>query len=165
MCQCCIFPLLVPFPRATTVNLVTPGTGKLVQWPFPVTSVDGVRQWGCSVIHYIHIKSHSVSLPAVPCNLKSRILVASIRASERLMGSDAASSRLVGGTGEDTGLGDLRGLFSVGHPRFSCGAAVLFWRWERVRMTKMLRARNHGNAANIFILTYIFTVLHCNFFH
>lgn len=53
---------------------------------FTVTSVDDIRQWGCRVKHYIHIKS-SPSVPAaMPCDLKSRILVADIKASEALDG-------------------------------------------------------------------------------
>lgn len=53
---------------------------------FIVTSVDDIRQWGCRVKHYIHIKS-SPSVPAaMPCDLKSRILVADIKASEALDG-------------------------------------------------------------------------------
>lgn len=77
--QCYTFPLLVSLPTgpdsgpgyfsqaslrtqpptSSSQEAATPDTGKLVQWPFTVTSADDIQQWGCRIKHYIHIKSNS----------------------------------------------------------------------------------------------------------
>lgn len=103
--QCHTFPLLVSLPTGpdsgpghfsqASLELshhqqqpeaATPDTGKLVPWPFTVTSADDIQQWGCRIKHYIHIKSNSRVPPVAPSALKSRNLVADIKASEALDG-------------------------------------------------------------------------------
>lgn len=49
-------------PTSRSHTAAIPGPGELVQWPFTVTSVDNTQQWGCTIKHYIHIKSN----PSVP---------------------------------------------------------------------------------------------------
>lgn len=50
---------------------------------FTVTSVDNIQQWGCTIKHYIHIKSNPSVPPCVPpCSLKCGVLVTNSKASE-----------------------------------------------------------------------------------